>query len=109
MELSDISAEAVQIFLNQKMLDGKAVQTLKNLKWHSAGRGRTRPAAHHLATPAALGDDQDDRGEGGYQGSATTPWPLSAQHSSYLLCAGPRRVGGQGGGVAQPQLGRSIP
>jgi integrase/predicted DNA-binding transcriptional regulator AlpA len=33
MELSDISAEAVQTFLNQKRLDGKAVQTLKNLKW----------------------------------------------------------------------------
>ena len=32
-ELSDISAEDVQTFLNQKRLDGKAVQTLKNLKW----------------------------------------------------------------------------
>jgi len=33
MELSDISAETVQTFLNQKRLDGKARQTLKNLKW----------------------------------------------------------------------------
>ena len=32
-ELSDISIEAVQAFLNQKASDGKAVQTLKNLKW----------------------------------------------------------------------------
>ena len=31
-ELSDISIEAVQAFLNQKASDGKAVQTLKNLK-----------------------------------------------------------------------------
>jgi integrase len=33
MELSEISAEAVQTFLNEKRLEGKAVQTLKNLKW----------------------------------------------------------------------------
>jgi hypothetical protein len=33
MELSDISSEDVQTFLNQKRLEGKAVQTLKNLKW----------------------------------------------------------------------------
>jgi len=33
MELSDITTEDVQIFINQKRLDGKAVQTLKNLKW----------------------------------------------------------------------------
>jgi len=32
-ELSEITAEDVQTFLNQKRLDGKAVQTLKNLKW----------------------------------------------------------------------------
>jgi integrase len=32
-ELSDISPEDVQTFLNQKRLEGKAVQTLKNLKW----------------------------------------------------------------------------
>jgi integrase len=32
-ELSDISPEEVQTFLNQKRLEGKAVQTLKNLKW----------------------------------------------------------------------------
>ena len=32
-QLSDISIEAVQTFLNQKADDGKAVQTLKNLKW----------------------------------------------------------------------------
>jgi integrase/predicted DNA-binding transcriptional regulator AlpA len=33
MELSDITIEAVQAFLNQKALEGKAVQTLKNMKW----------------------------------------------------------------------------
>jgi predicted DNA-binding transcriptional regulator AlpA len=33
MQLSEISAEDVQVFLNQKSLEGKAVQTLKNLKW----------------------------------------------------------------------------
>src|ERR1700730_14328232 len=31
--LSEISIEAVQTFLNQKRLEGKAVQTLKNFKW----------------------------------------------------------------------------
>ncbi|WP_035354975.1 tyrosine-type recombinase/integrase [Edaphobacter aggregans] len=33
MELSRISIEAVQTFLNLKASEGKAVQTLKNLKW----------------------------------------------------------------------------
>lgn len=33
MQLAEISGEAVQTFLNQKRLEGKAVQTLKNLKW----------------------------------------------------------------------------
>lgn len=33
MELSDITIESVQAFLNQKAIEGKAVQTLKNLKW----------------------------------------------------------------------------
>jgi site-specific recombinase XerC len=32
-QLSDISIEEVQTFLNQKRLEGKAVQTLRNLKW----------------------------------------------------------------------------
>jgi hypothetical protein len=32
-QVSDISIEAVQAFLNQKRLEGKAVRTLKNLKW----------------------------------------------------------------------------
>jgi Phage integrase, N-terminal SAM-like domain len=32
-QLSEISIEAVQTFLNQKAIEGKAVQTLKNLKW----------------------------------------------------------------------------
>jgi hypothetical protein len=33
MQLSEISIEAVQTFLNQKASEGKAVRTLKNLKW----------------------------------------------------------------------------
>jgi integrase len=33
MQMSEISIEAVQTFLNQKADEGKAVQTLKNLKW----------------------------------------------------------------------------
>lgn len=33
LELSEISIELVQAFLNQKASEGKAVQTLKNLKW----------------------------------------------------------------------------
>jgi hypothetical protein len=33
MQLSEISIEAVQAFLNQKRLEGKAIQALKNLKW----------------------------------------------------------------------------
>lgn len=32
-ELSEITTEAVQIFINEKRLEGKSVQTLKNLKW----------------------------------------------------------------------------
>jgi site-specific recombinase XerC len=32
-QLSEISIEAVQAFLNQKASEGKSVQTLKNLKW----------------------------------------------------------------------------
>ncbi|MDQ2834258.1 MAG: site-specific integrase [Acidobacteriota bacterium] len=33
MQLSEISIESVQTFLNRKASEGKAVQTLKNLKW----------------------------------------------------------------------------
>ena len=33
MQLPDITLEAVQRFINQKANEGKAVQTLKNLKW----------------------------------------------------------------------------
>jgi site-specific recombinase XerC/predicted DNA-binding transcriptional regulator AlpA len=33
MQLSEISIEAVQAFINQKAIEGKAVQTLKNFKW----------------------------------------------------------------------------
>jgi site-specific recombinase XerC len=33
LQLSEITVEAVQEFINQKAKDGKAVQTLKNLKW----------------------------------------------------------------------------
>jgi site-specific recombinase XerC len=33
MQLSEISIEAVQTFLNQRADEGKALQTLKNLKW----------------------------------------------------------------------------
>lgn len=33
MQLSEISIESVQTFLNHKASEGKAVQTLKNFKW----------------------------------------------------------------------------
>ena len=33
MQLSEITPEAVQQFINQKASEGKAVQTLRNLKW----------------------------------------------------------------------------
>lgn len=33
MRLADISSETVQTFLNGKTIEGKAVQTIKNLKW----------------------------------------------------------------------------
>ena len=33
IQLSEITPEAVQQFLNQKASEGKAVQTLRNLKW----------------------------------------------------------------------------
>ncbi|MCU1222340.1 MAG: hypothetical protein JWQ42_433 [Edaphobacter sp.] len=33
MQLSEITAESVQDFFNLKAKEGKAVQTLKNLKW----------------------------------------------------------------------------
>ena len=36
MQLSEITVEAVQTFINQKAKEGKAVQTVKNLKWGSA-------------------------------------------------------------------------
>jgi len=33
MQLSEITVESVQDFINLKAKEGKAVQTLKNLKW----------------------------------------------------------------------------
>ncbi len=57
MELSDITPEEVQIFINQKRLDGKAQQTLKNLKWGLSSIFESAIKYGYLsANPASLAD-----------------------------------------------------
>ncbi len=64
-ELSDISAEDVQTFLNQKRLDGKVVQ---NLQEPEVGMSSIFESAIKHGT--------------------TTPWPLATHHASHPLRTG---------------------
>jgi integrase len=57
MELSDITLEAVQAFLNQKALEGKAVQTLKNLKWGLSSIFRAAMKYGYMESNPARGAD----------------------------------------------------
>jgi len=67
-QLSDISPEDVQVFINEKRLEGKAVQTLRNLKWglssifESAikhGYLTSNPAANADLPPDQVKEDPD--------------------------------------------------
>ncbi len=57
VELSDITIEAVQAFLNQKALEGKAVQTLKNLKWGLSSIFRAAMKYGYMKSNPARGVD----------------------------------------------------
>jgi len=57
MELSDITIEAVQAFLNQKALEGKAVQTLKNMKWGLSSIFRAAMKYGYMKSNPARGAD----------------------------------------------------
>ena len=57
MQLSDISVEAVQTFLNQKAHEGKAVQTLKNLKWGLSSIFRAAIKYGYMTSNPAPGAD----------------------------------------------------
>lgn len=62
MELSDISIETVQAFLNQKALEGKAVQTLKNLKWGLSSIFRAAMKYGYMQSNPARGADLPPEG-----------------------------------------------
>ncbi|HVC48537.1 MAG TPA: tyrosine-type recombinase/integrase [Terracidiphilus sp.] len=62
MELSDITLEAVQAFLNQKALEGKAVQTLKNLKWGLSSIFRAAMKYGYMKSNPARGADLPPEG-----------------------------------------------
>lgn len=57
MELSDITIETVQAFLNQKALEGKAVQTLRNLKWGLSSIFRAAMKFGYMKSNPARGAD----------------------------------------------------
>ncbi|HEY2040882.1 MAG TPA: tyrosine-type recombinase/integrase [Edaphobacter sp.] len=57
LQLSDISTETVQAFLNRKRLEGKAVQTLKNLKWGLSSIFRAAIKYGYMTSNPALGTD----------------------------------------------------
>jgi hypothetical protein len=61
-ELSDITIEAVQAFLNQKTLEGKAVQTLKNLKWGLSSIFRAAMKYGYMKSNPARGADLPPEG-----------------------------------------------
>jgi excisionase family DNA binding protein len=56
-QLSEISIEAVQTFLNQKRLEGKAVQTLKNFKWGLSSIFRAAIKYGYITSNPASGTD----------------------------------------------------
>ena len=57
MQLSEITVEAVQNFINQKAKQGKAVQTLRNLKWGLSSIFRAAQKYGYMASNPARGAD----------------------------------------------------
>src|SRR5260370_1146231 len=57
MQLSEITVEAVQTFINQKAKEGKAVQTLKNLKWGLSSIFRAVMKYGYMTSNPARGAD----------------------------------------------------
>ena len=62
MQLSEITIEAVQTFLNQKAKEGKAVQTLKNLKWGLSSIFRAAMKYGYMTSNPARGADLPPEG-----------------------------------------------
>lgn len=61
-ELSDISPEDVQIFINQKRLEGKAHQTLTNLKWGLSAIFESAIKHGYIKVNPAAGTDLPPKG-----------------------------------------------
>jgi len=57
MQLSEITVEAVQTFINHKAKEGKAVQTLKNLKWGLSSIFRAAMKYGYMTSNPASGAD----------------------------------------------------
>ena len=57
IQLSEITVEAVQTFVNQKAKEGKAVQTLKNLKWGLSSIFRAAVKYGYMTSNPARGAD----------------------------------------------------
>ena len=57
MQLSEISVEAVQNFINQKAKEGKALQTLKNMKWGLSSIFRAAQKYGYMTSNPARGAD----------------------------------------------------
>src|SRR5260370_34115478 len=57
MQLSEITVEAVQTFINQKVKEGKAVQTVKNLKWGLSSIFRAAMKYGYMTSNPARGAD----------------------------------------------------
>jgi integrase len=57
IQLSEITVEALQTFINQKAKEGKAVQTLKNLKWGLSSIFRAAVKYGYMTSNPARGAD----------------------------------------------------
>jgi hypothetical protein len=57
IQLSEITVEAVQNFINQKAKEGKALQTLKNLKWGLSSIFRAAQKYGYMTSNPARGTD----------------------------------------------------
>ncbi len=62
IQLSEITVEAVQTFINQKAKEGKAVQTLKNLKWGLSSIFRAAMKYGYMTSNPARGADLPPEG-----------------------------------------------
>ena len=62
IQLSEITVEAVQTFINQKATEGKAVQTLKNLKWGLSSIFRAAMKYGYMTSNPARGADLPPEG-----------------------------------------------